>query len=337
MDKETIISNTGGIEPQSSQQAQGDNIDTTASSTDYTNSIQSTETLSEIDRITQELGFDKDDPFVKELKSKYETNKVKEPKESTKEEPKFSYEGKEYTKDELEKFFEEKYKPQEQRDAFRQDIEIANDYESIKINVKQDLSSIISRYVNISTPDQITDDNGKVTHNYQSVLTSMVSAIKTGDYKEVAKYLPFEHIIAMKEEIESKLGDYQQKEKNLLDEFSRFNQSEKVKEWDGYIKDNKFNTKENLFISELKKLYPENFTKNEVDNLLKIFRTANAVEINQKELNKETDNIKKAMINTNTTNPPITPQIFTPQDISKMSNETFNKLLNEGVLDKYLK
>jgi len=300
-----------------------------------------------IDEIAEGAGFSPDDEYIKQLKAREES--VKEPEAKLKAE-KIKVGDKEYTREELVALPEDEFNKAletlkqaktEQQPKFRDKEVITKDFDTIQQDKLKDFAGLFTRYINNSNPPvvEVKDEQGNIKQvpDYEVVKRAAIEAFQKGDIKGFAKYLTPEAAIDFNKEISEVGIKYQDKEKAILDEFGLYQQSQNEVIWDGYIKESAKDEQESFILNKFKKLYPNNFVKEEMENIIKIFRAAKAVEINKKVLKEQTEEIKQAMMGSNTSNPTIPTQpVFKTGDISKMPADEFLELEKQGVFDKYL-
>jgi hypothetical protein len=322
--------NTAGAEVQNNQQETGSQVDTTVNQDANTGN-----TVDEgLQKAADEMGFSVDDEVFKEV---YNANKKEDTKPEGKAEPqKIKIGEKEYTREELlslpEDEFQKVIKP-EDKSTFRQENEIAQDYVNLKENTTKSLKNVFDKYIALSNAPADAEGN----KNYKDVQDALSHGIKTGDYSYFYQYLNPVDVATFKDEKEKIENDYIQKIKPLENESKSYIEHQNMSKWDTYIKDNAKDEQESYVLQEFKKLYPNNLVEKEMEVILKTFRDARSIEINKKVLKEQTEQVKKAMMSTNTSTPIPQQKEYSKEEISSMNYETFEKLLNEGEFDKYLK
>jgi hypothetical protein len=256
----------------------------------------------------------------------------------------------EYTPEEIKSWKEqaEAQKVEQEKNEYqpRELTVIETDLQREVSNFEADAVNIKKNFIAKATPpivEQVNPETGLTEQYYQySVEDAFMKGIKGSkpeDWNAFINCLSPQDAIEFKDARDNFAKEYQQKVGKLEQE-QKYIQAVEAKKadvakWDTYIQTNESPAEKHL-LNGLKDKY--NFDEKGIKDFLTLFRQAKALEQNASELNSDTENAKKMMMNSTVTGGSKLEggsKIFTDAEIGKMTNEQFKKY--EKIIDEQYK
>ncbi len=245
---------------------------------------------------------------------------------------------KEYTPSQIAELVKRSEMASEEKPQIREITSIQQDYARIADSQKSDYVALFKRYMaRAVAPEVEIINNGKkeIVQDTDAILTAVKNGINTGDFTQFIQHLSpidVQNFINERGQLEEyyapQIETIAQEYQNVTDIQAK---QEDITRWESFIEANaKDKPSEKYILNYFKDKY--NFDEGQQKEFLQKFREAKALDANSKVLDSDTEEIKKAMMNSSVAGtPPAGKQkIFTRKQIDAMSIEEFAK--NEKII-----